>query len=983
MPRIPINKHIQETSTELGERSRGLFDQTSIFLIGDGGFVIGGTKEGRSGVAMICVSINQNLSIEPPPVEQDVLVLTPAEIRDCLSLIHKGERWNPDGFEMRIWKADASLVFQFGPDIESVQERKVTFEGSDTETLIKWMSHHSRIGRNAICPCDSGMKFKRCCALEKSGKGTSVDLPEELDWLHEMELADPEQQDTELHRYAADARMGRAELENSAFWINLGQWILTKGEPERALMCFDRASKYSEEHSYKFLSIELLLSLGRHDEANSAIESVPVGTSYRSFHQAKILKSQGNEQEAISLLEFAILENPDFLPAHKELLEILEKQPENPIFEYWIDQSVLLMPKSPWVAYSYAENRWVDGKYEELAESDWFDNLDVTPDDFYVSSTDIIQNHPIYFAKRAKLFRDLARCKLDNDLPLLNKIVGEIDEYEQFANLINLQRHLCEEGKIISALAANSGLSNLIPKAHGLVCDDCTRNKNGIPKYTDTLLAVSAAQNGDLSLCVAHCDAVLKEDAKEDEVLPIYGSALFDLAQKNSDLIPKAISALESHLDLEPVESNSVIRRLELSNVLSSLASLNQQYGRPGTAHHYYEKLAEVDPLSSASEGQAFLYLIEGKFELAQDHLNMSFEIMKDRIEDPEVFEDFISNQETVIDDLTAQNVSSQTIPTGNLSWVNEAWIHETRVRFNIWVDGRTLVDLSKTQRTEFAQMFYSKFIGYKQYVFDELVAFSLANKQSMTNANDLIEKNKEFGSGKLRSIDEIRPERISIQNLFLGDSHGNDGLSRQTQFLMTLEQNSDFSMIHQSLSDELPVLDDLPLIARSSLYEAERRFLSDTPMSDYSPVVLSYAKSLEVTLKQIVFEQFRIAGKFQLGKSNRSHGRSKAIALLHYLEKGQHLELGTMALILRLCNGRTAENEPIVGVLRDFILDDLNGAALLEQVNIELIERISKDFRNPSAHSELSSRSQVLICRELCFTTLNSFEKAVIKIYS
>jgi tetratricopeptide (TPR) repeat protein len=946
--------------------------------------MFGGTSSGSPGIVLTCFSTGStdtDVTSELPIIEQHVLMLNPASIRGCLSSIRQAEQWKSDDRKSRIWKTGRSLVFQFVSDNPPSPERKIRFEEDDAEIVIKWMSHNSHTGRNMHCPCNSGKKFKRCCALEEAGRGTTVDLPEELDWLGEMELDDPDHHDTELYAYANQARLGPAgSTENSSFWANLGMWAVSKGEPDHALECLERALSLSpNDHGYKLTTVSLLSSMGRTSDASSLLDEVPVGTPGRSFEHAGLLRLQGDEREAIAQLELAIFEDPEFIPAYEKLLEILEKYPENPMFEYWIDQSVMLIPKSPLVAYSYAENRWVDGKYEELAEADWFDDLDLTPNNFYISSADSINNHPIYFAKRAKLFRDLAQCRLDNDPELLKNIVNGIDEYEQFANLINLQRHLCEEGKIISALAANSGLSNLIPKAHGLVCDDCTRNKNGIPKYTDTLLAAAAAQNGDLSLSVAHCDAVLKEDPKEDEVLTIYGSALFDLAKKNSDLIPKAISALESHLDLEPVESNSVIRRLELSNVLSSLASLNQQYGRPGTAHHYYEKLSEVDPLSSAYEGQAFLYLIEGKFELAQDHLNMSFEILKDLTEDPEVLEKFNWNQETVIDELTAQNVSSQTTPTV----VAEALVYETRERFNIWVDGRTLSDLSKTQRTEFAQMFYSKLLGYKQYVFDELVAFSLANKGSMTNANDLIEKNKEFGSGKLMSIDEIRPERISIQNLFPGDSHGNDGLSRQTQFLMTLEQNSDFSMIHQSLNDELPVLDDLPLIARSSLYEAERRFLSDTPMSDYSPVVLSYAKSLEVTLKQIVFEQFRIAGKFQLGKSNRSHGRSKAIALLHYLEKGQHLELGTMALILRLCNGRTAENEPIVGVLRDFILDDLNGAALLEQVNIELIERISKDFRNPSAHSELSSRSQVLICRELCFTTLNSFEKAVLKIYS
>jgi tetratricopeptide (TPR) repeat protein len=984
MSRIPQNKQIQDLLIQSANQVVELFDRPSVIMRAEQGIIFGGKCISKPGIALYCMTFGSpdanNIVDEPPNVETHILQISPPEIIDGLSFIQNGKRWNPDDLGSWVWKDGSLLVLQFGLNPKLMGERKITLDEIDSEILVRWLSNHSRAGRNVLCPCGSGLKFKKCCELEESGKGTLVDLPSELSWLHDMELADPDHLDNELHTYIADFRSGRAERDNPNLWFNLGQWLVTKGDPARGLECFQGASRLAPENQdYKMLMVGIMTSMGREDDAISVLDSIPEGAPRRYFYHAQLLKAQGKKAEAIPVFEFAIFEYPDFIPAYRELLNILQEQPENPMYEYWVDQFVLMMPKSPDAAFYYAENRWVERKFEELAEADWFDDLDLTPNDsIAVIGGDVIADHPDYWALRAKLFRDLARCKLNSNSQLLEKMIDGTDDYAQFKNLIDTHRHLCEEGKTLSLMAANDGLTAVIPKAYGLVCEDCTKNKHGITKYVDSILAMAAFQNNDFRQCLTHCETVLTDNPNEDEILPVYGVSLFELAKSDQSLSEKAILALEKLLKLDISDENQVTRVAEESHLFNALGLLNEQFGRLGIANYYYEKLVNIDPENFFVTGHAFLLLIEGRLDDARDELNRQIGILRTKNIRPEFWEKFLASNEPDITDSGTASESPKTIDEYSSSFFQSGWMDEVIEKFKIR-NSMSLADIPENQRFEFGQVIISRIVKAKQHVFDELIRYSNENRRSPTLANELIEKNNSFGLLKLGSVTQIRPERYSLQSILDGHNHGNNGLSQQARFLMTLEQAGDFSMIHQSITNESVVFDSLPFAAKTALYEAERRFLSDTPMIDYSMIVIAYAKSLEISLKQIVFEKFREFRNDNNDNLKIIDRRSQAIGLARFLQRGQHLELGGMAHIFKLCEGRTGQKEPIIGELRDFITNVLNGSALLEKTNIDQIARISKDFRNPGAHSEVISKIEAATCREICFAALNGFEHLAI----
>ena len=117
---------------------------------------------------------------------------------------------------------------------------------------------------------------------------------------------------------------------------------------------------------------------------------------------------------------------------------------------------------------------------------------------------------------------------------------------------------------------------------------------------------------------------------------------------------------------------------------------------------------------------------------------------------------------------------------------------------------------------------------------------------------------------------------------------------------------------------------------------------------------------------------------KFIKNNIAQLNNNSQAVSLLKFLEKGQHLELGSRSHLLRLCNGRTAEKEFLIGQLRDFIKFRLNGMTLLDNENVESIGSIARDFRNPGAHSEILTKLKAKECRRLCLGVLQRLEPCV-----
>jgi len=769
------------------------------------------------------------------------------------------------------------------------------------------------------------MKYKLCCnrlVLDKRNVDEfgfqSETVPQELEFIDEIPGGG-------FHDYIAAAKTDVSTLKNPDFWLELGASVGVLGFSNQAIRCFEKVIDIDPNDHAARLNLAATLSvIDQHDEALNQIEKVPTDTDGRSLILANVLADQGDELEAIPHYERAIFEDPGFDLPYARLLTILEEI-KHPSYEYWIDQSARMLPTSPWVAYFWARDRLNDGKMEELANAVWFDDLEVEADDRVFGLPDNASE-----ATRAQLIRQIAIASLNPNRELIETLAKQISSFDSTL-------HFCDEGKILAILCTNQGYSEFISPLFNRVCQHCLdQGVGGVPQSVNTLLANSHLVTKDYAKAVEYSEKVLEENPQSNEVLPIYYWSLDEVGRKD-----EAIAIAKQLYEI----------RSDFPHLANNLGLMCMNVGLLGEAQYYYERQADYEPHLHSQGSLIFLHLLQQQPEKAEQALQKSFEMMRNR----EIARNFIQT---------------------NLEYIGP-WTDEDHNREEVReaVAGAAALDFSDDAWEEIV----NPLIESRRQVFDAMVKFSLDNKNSQTFATDLIAFNRSFGEDSIGPDHiTIKPEPYSISKVLESIGHEMDESTYQSRFLMRLERSGDYSIFDKSLNQAIRDFDGLPLNTRTSLLEGERRYLADSPMLDYSPAVVSFAKAVEISILERVLTPYKELCNVELITSTEiefSQGKrnSQATTLFNFLEKNHHLELGSMAHIFRLCMGRTADREPLVGRLRDFINQELGCLNLLAESTVESIALIAGKYRNPGAHSEILVREDLEECRLLCFGVLNS----------
>jgi tetratricopeptide (TPR) repeat protein len=191
--------------------------------------------------------------------------------------------------------------------------------------------------------------------------------------------------------------------------------------------------------------------------------------------------------------------------------------------------------------------------------------------------------------------------------------------------------------------------------------------------------------------------------------------------------------------------------------------------------------------------------------------------------------------------------------------------------------------------------------------------------------------------------------------------------------------QRGDRSVVISILADHIPAWDWLPPSSQDSLVESEMRF-NDGQAHDYAPVVVGFAKAVEVTLKHKIFDIFKevyaekthILNYTQIVLEEKD---SKVHSFVLFVEKGRHLELGGMVLVLRFCTGKTAKRVPLVARFRDFISHELDLPQFLDKQILDKCDSLSV-LRNPAAHEVTHDHQTASEARDLAFDILGLLQK-------
>ena len=194
--------------------------------------------------------------------------------------------------------------------------------------------------------------------------------------------------------------------------------------------------------------------------------------------------------------------------------------------------------------------------------------------------------------------------------------------------------------------------------------------------------------------------------------------------------------------------------------------------------------------------------------------------------------------------------------------------------------------------------------------------------------------------------------------------------------------KRGDRSVVISFLEDHISAWDWLPEASQNSLVESEMRF-KDGQTLDYAPVVVGFAKAVEVTLKHKIFDVFKenylekthILNYTQIALQEKD---SKVHNFVLFVEKGRHLELGGMVLVLRFCSGKTAKRVPLVARFRDFISDELELPQFLNKQTLDKCDSLTV-LRNPAAHEMTHDLQVASDARGLAFDILGLLKNRVI----
>ena len=237
---------------------------------------------------------------------------------------------------------------------------------------------------------------------------------------------------------------------------------------------------------------------------------------------------------------------------------------------------------------------------------------------------------------------------------------------------------------------------------------------------------------------------------------------------------------------------------------------------------------------------------------------------------------------------------------------------------------------------------------------FSDLYEYAKSNSESVSYINDLVKRNQsnEIWIGCQSTI---KPPKQDFEEILLGGFSESERAELVAQTKIT--KSGDYSAIINDLDNlDLSKMPDPAKVAFLGGVKA----ISDKNQFDYSPVIVSLAKAVEITLKGLVFEEFRSAIIASLDFEDviskaKEFRKNQAARFIKFIERGEFIELGSMVYMIKLAKGKTGLKMELMRRFKSFILMELNGSLILEDQALQVLEDIVPR-RNQSAHSDTAS---------------------------
>ena len=823
-------------------------------------------------------------------------------------------------------------------------------------------------GRNERCPCGSGKKYKVCCINKV------LDFPNISPAFKEnIPGSFFDSDDPKYDQVKRDLRdLYYLEKKNAGFLHDISMMIGLLGNPQDAIIYAQKALKYCPQKD-KNLKYAILLNLAamssqgnEHVKGIDYLKLVPEGFNRKNVIEANVRSHIEPFENIIHLYERAIEDEPNFFLPYQALIEQLSDGDKR---DFIIDKAFMVMPDNPWAAIYWAHKKLTDGNYDVVASEIWIQriknfDLSLSPERTMIGSS---QNVPILIAG-LELLHEYARVrafeirKLSFDGLLKGpRIEVEEESLHDLSSKWKKERPESDEPNIMTNIfdlsATYFSMSNIYLK-----CDISTWMAN---------LAISFGLPDEFEFYSENrCEQCKAND-------PVYQEKFSCIYRKvkmirNSGLVPDryiiddALDAAKFVLDQKD--------KLQQDFVNGLLDFLDDEFS-PDTVFEYATRIFEDDSygieFSNEYERYRFywnLAIISGRgswWSLCEYFLQQvsGFDINSHH---KSIMEKFVRKCPEEVDETVTIIVNKHLFIDLHIAI---ACLGQKKI-----VDARAALEKFET---------HSAVPGIPEDIrrIKHLIEWVSENSNNETFKNEFIDKLENLGLKN--AFNTIKP-KIRQANNPLSDipslCQKTDIASQirlhQTMDYQITQGSQDMSEVVNSLEELIPNYHTLPDNAQKSLIQAETYRVNPKTQFDCAPSIMCYTKALEIYLRDIVFKNFGDLVKTSDNFKDQVIHASKDVkfpqfrSIVSYLKSG-YMELGSAAVCLKLCNGKTSERVELLKELRNFVLNFF--PVLVESEIIKKIEFLSKNFRNPAVHDKNFNIEDLEEVRALTSSLLNS----------
>ena len=799
-----------------------------------------------------------------------------------------------------------------------------------------------KVSRNDKCPCGSGKKYKHCCINNFSS--SQITPYSQFDFID-----DKSKYILEVGGFLDDLKINPDLINDPTWWGVLGTTLSQNNDDISAGLVFKKAYKLSDKDPIHLLNIAANHSMqGNSQKALEIIKKVPKNTRRKSIITGNILLSLNEYEKAIPFYEKAIFEEPDFYLAYSNLLSCLDEVGSQSI-NYWFERSLSKFPNESSILQEYMVYLFMNSRFDDLY--DFGNKIDIN--NLTKERDDVIVHHN--------------KQDIKNILSLYIEI-GNVHKFMNINNITNavsLLNNNCQVAKYLVGVSTNSGSVKNVKNSYRHICEECKSNNGQFNKHVvgdlHAFEALAYQESGEVAKAFESAKISHKKFPNNINALSV--------AWWTADDLGKTIEAIEFAKLLQNVVPED---SPQYEHIDYNLAWLYMKDGNLALASHFYRESIKRNHLQ-AFEGLAFSSLLNNDFkgsEKAWEEYSKKMKLEVDFNEDLIHFKFVYSvdGELSISKDKKQVTVESKNNDQEEVS-LNYYLTDNNKTSFN----SVTLAFISKDSEQSsiddcqniskkvtinvhetFAQP--SEMFQHKTKKWNELYKLSKKTLGSQSYTLDLISKNNETIPVIGGEIKKLKKHTFSQDDL-ISAIQDHDSLSKkEVLYYLEMDKRGDLSEILFELKAKISVWDRLPSEAKNALMEGYKR-LSTQNSIDYAPVIVTIVKSLEISLKQLVFDEFAKICKLDVDVNKyieigMSPKFKQAHSFIRFIEKGSYLELGAMIHILKLAKGKTANKLPLLNMLNEFILKTLKWNSFLLIETVEKLEYLSS-MRNPAAHAK------------------------------